>query len=346
MAGIEIREDCGDIDGLVEFICRIWIAEYAGRMWFSVPDEHTIRRWSQGGGCFAAYHGTKIVGTAFAVPYSVRVGPSVLSIPFITGFTVDPDHPRVAVQLVERAHRRHAERKIPFSIGGFAGDRRSASYRFWTEYAKIFPQKYRYLFRTSHWFKILAPGPFGRAGITAWQRLGSGTLGRLLSLTPHGHDPNVRPCRAGDLERCSQLLDKASADFDWAVRLSAKRLADELDDPESGILVLERDGDIRAMVRYRCVTAYGRQAVRGAAIELWADDGLTGGQRARLLGHVCNHLRDHGAHVVQALRCAMMPTSAFVANMFLPTAHMYLAALVTRPELAPTPPKNWSLVLT
>jgi len=150
----------------------------------------------------------------------------------------------------------------------------------------------------------------------------------------------------GDLERCAQLLDKASADFDWAVVFSAKRLADELEDPESGILVLERDGDVQAMVRYRCVTAYGRQPVRGAAIELWADDGLTGGQRARLLGHVCSHLREHGVHVVQALRCAMMPASAFMANLFLPTAHVHLAALLTRPELAPAPPKTWSLVLT
>jgi hypothetical protein len=71
MAGIEIREDCGDVEGLVEFIRRIWISEYAGRMWFSVPDEHTIRRWAHGGGCFAAYHGTKIVGSVFDVPYSL-----------------------------------------------------------------------------------------------------------------------------------------------------------------------------------------------------------------------------------------------------------------------------------
>jgi len=346
MAGTEIREYCGDFEDLVELTRRVWISEYAGRMWFSLPDRPTMRRWAQGGGCFAAYHGTKIVGSVFSVPYSLRVRSSVLSIPFLIGFTVDPDHRRVAVQLVERVHRLHVQREIAFGIGGFAGDQRSASYRFWTEYAKIFPQKFHFLFRTSHWFKILAPGAFGRAGITAWQRLGSGTLGPLLSLTPHRHDPNVRPCRAGDLERCAQLLDKASADFDWAVVWSAKRLADELEDPESGILVLERDGDVQAMVRYRCVTAYGRQPVRGAAIELWADDGLTGGQRARLLGHVCSHLREHDVHVVQALRCAMMPASAFMANLFLPTAHVHLAALLTRPELAPAPPKTWSLVLT
>jgi hypothetical protein len=81
-------------------------------------------------------------------------------------------------------------------------------------------------------------------------------------------------------------------------------------------------------------------------MDLWADDGLTGPQRVRLLGHVCNHLRERDVHVVLALRCAMMPTSAFMANLFLPpVGRLHVAALLTRPELAPTPPKTWNLLL-
>ena len=40
--------------------------------------------------------GPKIVGSIFSIPYSLRIRSSVHSIPIITGFTVDPDHRRVA----------------------------------------------------------------------------------------------------------------------------------------------------------------------------------------------------------------------------------------------------------
>src|SRR5262249_23757792 len=158
---------------------------------------------------------------------------------------------------------------------------------------------------------ILAPDAFGRAGITAWQRLAGRTLGHLLRFTPQHYDPHVRACRVGDLERCANLLDKASAGFDWAMVWSPERLASELEDPFVDILVLERQRCVQAMVRYRRVLAYGQHPVPAAVIDLWADDGLTAPQRVRLLGHVCNHLRRNDVHVVQALRCAMMPASAF-----------------------------------
>ena len=346
MANIELREYFGDFEDLVEFNRRVWIPQYAGRMWFSLPDAPTLRSWAKGGGCLAAYHGTKIVGSIFSVPYSLRIRSSVVPTGLITGFTVDPNHRRIALPLVERICRLHEERGIAFGIGGFASDQTSPSYRFWTRYARAFPQKYHFLFHTGHWFKILAPGALGRAGITAWERLASRTLGHLFRLTPHASDPHVHPCRAGDLERCVEMLDKASADFDWAVVWSAKQLANELEDPAFETLVFEDAGYVRGVVRCRQVLTYGRAPVRAAAMDLWADDGLTGPQRVRLLGHVCNHLRERDVHVVLALRCAMMPPSAFMANLFLPpTARLHVAALLTRPELAPTPPKTWNLLL-
>jgi hypothetical protein len=347
MAGIEIREYCGDFEDLVEFNRRVWIPEYAGQMWFSLPDVLTLRSWGRGGGCITAYHGTKIVGSIFSIPHSLRIRSSVLPTALVTGLTVDPDHGRIALHLVERIRQLHEERGIAFGIGGFAGDRASASYRFWTQYARAFPQRQHFLFRTGHWFKILAPDALGRAGITAWERLASRTLGYLLRLTPHASDPHVRACRAGDLEQCAHMLYKASANFDWAMVWSTKQLANELEDPTFETLVVEREGYVRGMVRYRHVLIYGRHPVRAAAIDLWADDGLTGVQRVRLLGHVCNHLRQRDVHVLLALRCAMMPTLAFAANFFLPpTAQLHIHALLTRPELAPTPPKTWSLILS
>ena len=347
MAGIEIREYCGDFEDLVELARRVWIPQYAGRMWFSLPDAPTLRCWAKGGGCLAAYDGSKIVGSIFSIPYTLRVRSSVLKTGLITGFTVDPSHRRIALPLVERIRKLHEEQGIAFGIGGFASDQTSPSYRFWTRYARAFPQKYHFLFRTGHWFKILAPGALSRAGITAWERLASGTLGHLLRLTPHASDPHVRQCCAGDLEQCSKMLDKASADLDWATVWSAKQLANELDDPASETLVFEQEGSVRGVVRYRRVVTYGRAAICAAAIDLWADDGLTGPQRVRLLSHVCNHLRERDVHVLLALRCAMMPASTFAANLFLPPmAQLHVAALLTRPEFAPAPPKTYSLVLS
>jgi hypothetical protein len=346
MAGIEIREYCGDFEDLVELKHRVWVPQYSGRTWFSLPDAPTMRSWAQGGVCLAAYHGAKVVGSIFSIPYSLRMQSSVHSIPIITGFTVDPDHRRIALPLVERLRRRHDEMGIGFGIGGVGGDQTSASYRFWSRYERAFPQRFRFLLRTGHWFKILAPGALGRAGITAWERLGSRTLGHFLRLTPHRHDPHVRPCRTGDLERCAQMLDKASAAFDWAMVWSSNRLANEFEDPAYETLVFERDGYVQGMVRYRRLLTYGRQPAATAAIDLWADDGLTGAQRVRLLGHLCNHLRERDVHIVLALRCTMMPASAFVANLFVPTSQLHVVALLTRAEHAPSPPKTWSLVLT
>jgi hypothetical protein len=347
MASVEIREYCGDFEDLVDLTGRVWIPLYSGKMWFSLPDAPTMRSWAEVGKCLAAYHGSRVVGSIFSVPYPLRINSAEQSTALITGFTVDPKHVRVAWPLVERIRAFHAEHGIPFGIGGIASDESSPSYRFWTRYMRAFPERFNFLLRTGHWFKILAPSAVARAGITRWERLASGTLGHLLRFTPYPSDARVRPYRAEDLERCVQLIDKTCADFDWAIRWSAKQLAHELADPAFEILVLEHDGRVRGMVRYRRVVTYGRAPVNAAAIDLWADDGLTGAQRARLLGHVCNHLREHDVHVVLALRCAMMPASAFAANLFLPpAAALHVVALVTQAQPAPAPPKTWSLVLS
>jgi hypothetical protein len=346
MAGIEIREYCGDFEDLVELTSRVWRATYAGKMWFSLPDAPTFRCWAQAGGCIAAYQGTKVVGTIFSVPSTLRIRSSVRTVPLITGFTVDPDHRRVAWPLVERVRRLHQERDIAFGLGVLGSDRTSVSYRFWTRYQKAFPQRFRFLFRSSHWFKILAPREFGRASISAWERLASSVLGPVLNLTGRRHNPHVRRYSAGDLEHCAGMLNQSSSGFDWAVLWSAKQLADELEDPALDTLLLERDGKLQGMVRYRLLSTYGRQPVQSALIDLWADDGLSYSQRVGLLGHVCNHLRERNVHIALALRCAMMPTSAFMANLFLPSPPVHIVALVTSPELMPAPPKTWSLVLT
>lgn len=118
MAGIEIREYCGDFEDLVQFNRRVWIPEYAGKMWFSLPDVLTLRSWGRGGGCMAAYHGTKIVGTIFSIPHSLRIRSSVLPTALITGLAVDPDHGRIALHLVDESAFSTRSRELHLASAG------------------------------------------------------------------------------------------------------------------------------------------------------------------------------------------------------------------------------------
>jgi hypothetical protein len=100
------------------------------------------------------------------------------------------------------------------------------------------------------------------------------------------------------------------------------------------------------MVNYHLMVLQGREPVRTALIDLWADDGLTGAQRVRLLSHLCTDLRERNVHLVMALRCAMMPASAFAANLFLPTpAQFQMGAFFTAGPVPLPVPKTWSLVM-
>jgi hypothetical protein len=349
MQHIEMREYCGDYRDLAEFWERIWLPEYAGKMWVTAADA-AFFRWlvgpQSGALCPAAYAGTKLVGSVFSVPYSLRIGSSVHPIGVTFGFTVDPDHRHLAFPLVERLRRRNAERGITFAIGTVVNDPTSPSYRFWTKYAQACPQNLSSLFPVSYWVKGLAPRLLARASVKRWERLSSRALGPLLRLTPHRHDPHVRSYRTADLERCGQILDKASASFDWALIWPPEQLAHRLEGPPCGTLVFERDGCVQGMVNYHCLHMQGRERVLAAVIALWADDGLTGMQRVRLLGHVCNQLRERGVHFVVAARCAMMPAPAFLANLFLPVpGPWHLFALWTRAAVPLALPKTWSLLV-
>jgi hypothetical protein len=225
-------------------------------------------------------------------------------------------------------------------------DPTSISCRFWTKYAETFPQNFRFLFPIGYWVKVLAPRTMARAGVRAWERTASRAIGGLLSLTPHRYDPDVRPYRAGDLEQCAQILDKASAGIDWALIWSAEHLKNQLESPLSGTFVFEGDGRVRGMVNYHLLVLQGREPVRTALIDLWADDGLSGAQRVRLLSHLCTDLRERNVHLVMALRCAMMPASAFAANLFLPTpAQFQMGAFFTAGPVPLPLPKTWSLVM-
>jgi hypothetical protein len=346
---VELRDYSGDFEDFSEFWSRIWLSQYAAKMWLTIPDANFFR-WHLGDGTGAlshvAYQGAQLVGSVFSIPYSLRIGPSVHPIAVASGFTVDPDHPRVALTLVERLRRRDAERGISFSLSTVFRDPGTASHRFWTKYAQAFPGNFRILFPIGFWARWLSPGTLLQAGIKPWERLVGGALRPLQPLVAWGSDANVRPYRPADFERCASLLDKASASLDWAMMLSRPQLTRQLENPAGATWLYERDGQVRGMVNYTCAVMLGRERVRAAVVALWADDGLTGMQRTRFLGHVCHHLRQTGVDLVVAQRSALMPAAAFAANLFVPIpAPWYLAAVLTPAAPALTLPRTWHLLV-
>jgi hypothetical protein len=349
MPDIEIRRYQGDFEDIIGLLRRVWMPEYGGKMWFPLPNA-SFFRWQRGAEsnarCFAAYEGKKLVGCTSYMPHSLRMGSSVLPVALHTSFTVDPEHRRVALSLIERLRREHESLGITLAIGLILDDPSSLSYRFWTKYAQTFPTKFRVLLRGGYWAKFLAPRTLARAAINAWERQASRALGPLLRFTPHRHDPHVRSYRTTDLEQCTQILNKTSAGFDWALFWSPEDLSRLVENPESGTLVFERDGHIHGMVNYLSLMLQGREPVRAALIDVWADDGLSTAERVRLLGHLCNHLRERDVHGVFAARSSMMPAAALMANLFVPaTDHFRIGVHLMDGEIPQAPPKTWSLLI-
>lgn len=348
MAGFEIRDYEGDFEDVLELHRRVWVPEYRDQNWVPIPDGAFLRRKftpQSGGVCTVAYKGTKLVGSVFSAPHALRIGDTVYPVALCTAFTVDPEHRRLALPLVERIRRADEERGAAFGIGMVLDDPKSASYRFWSKYAEAFPQNFRFVLRGGYWGKFLAPNVLARAGIKVWERTVTRALGPLLRAT-HGYDKNVRRYCSTDLEQCAQLVEKTSAGLDWAMFWKRAQLEAQLTNPEYTTFVLERDGQIRGMVNSHCLSVQGRQLVRAATIDLWTDD-MTSGERIRLLSHLCTHLREHDVHAVIAARSAVTPGTAFLANLFLPAANNFRIGVFPTQRAVPfTPPRTWNLEVT
>jgi hypothetical protein len=349
---IEIQDYHGDFEDVAQFTRRIWTAIYRGRMWFPVWDARFLR-WQLGSETSnglrpVAYEGTKIVASFFSIPHTLRIGPRTLSIGYASVCTADPDYRRMRPmwRLIEALRERHEQQGLAFSLGIVSGDPNSIPYRFWTHYAKSFPQHLRFLFPVGFWLKVLTPRKMAVAGVEKTQRLVARALGPLLGFVPSGHDPDVRPYRTGDLQQCAQILHKATANLDWSLLWPLTQLANQLESPVSSTLVAERDGRVQAMVNYHYLTFHGREPLRTALIDLWADDGLTWPEVVSLLGHLCKDLRRRDIDLVLALRSAMMPRAAMLANMFLPLpSHAHMCVLFPKTGADLSPPRTWSLVL-
>lgn len=350
MSAVEIRSYSGDFEDVAELMERVWLPEYRGRLWVPIPDADYLR-WRFGPDskavCSAAYEGTRLVGTVFSAPSPLRIAGVVYPASLSSVFTVEPDHRRMALPLVQHLRQCNEERGIAITTGMVLGDKTSASYRFWTKYAESFPDNFRFLFRGGYLAKFLSPQVMAQAGIRAWERTVSGALGPLLGAIPYGRDRNVRSYRAADLARCVEILAAASAGVDFALVWPPDELSYLLSNPTSGTLVFERDGRVMGLAHYHLLMMQGRDPVPSAILDLWADDNLSAAERRRFVGHLCHHLRDAGVHALVAPRCATVPQAALLANLFVPVSDdFYIGVHMVPGGVSPSKPRNWSFVVT
>ena len=350
MASFEIRDYCGDFEDVAELTRRVWMPEYRDKIWVPIPDP-AYMRWRLGPGSGGvgpvAYVGDKLVGTIFSAPHPLLVAGAVVPGSLSTVFSVDPEHRRVALPLVRELRRRNEERGIEMTTGMILGDPASVSYLFWAKYSESFPQNFRFLFRGTYLAKFLSPRTLARAGLRLWERVASRVLGPVISWTPHGVDPHVRAYRDDDAKRCLLMLNKGSVGLDFAFDWPAEQWSYFLSNPTSDTLVYERDGLVRGMVHYHFHMLQGRDEIRAAVIDLWADDGMTASERIRFISHLCERLRAADIHVLLAVKCAMIPNAALIANLFSPVSDdFYVGLHLTGGAQCPTPPKRWSFVIT
>jgi hypothetical protein len=350
MAAVEIRSYCGDFEDVAELMLRVWLPEYRGKLWVPIPDADYLR-WRFGPAsnsvCAAAYEGAKLVGTIFSAPSPLRISGSVYPASLSSVFTVEPDHRRIALPLVQHFRRCNEERGIAITTGMVLGDPSSISYRFWTKYAETFPENFRFLFRGNYLAKFLSPQVMAQSGIRAWERMAGRAFGPLLRAIPFASDQHVRPYRSEDLEQCVHLLDKISAGIDFTLVWPPEDLSYLLSNPTSGTLVFERGKRVLGLVHYHLLMMQGRDPVHTALLDLWADDDLAGTDRMRFVAHLCHFLRYAGVHAIVAPRCAMMPQAALLANLFVPVSdEFYIGVHMTPGGVSPSAPRTWSFVLT
>jgi hypothetical protein len=296
----------------------------------------------------AAYDDDKLIGSFFAAPHALRIGSTVHPVTLSSWCTVDPDYrlPRLTVDMIESLRRRHLETGRVLSLGLVNGSPTSIANKFWALYGKACPQNYRYIMPISYWAKILDPAGLVRAGVAWWERGIGRVLGPVLKPIPWARGSSLRPYEPRDLEACLQLLERANAGFDWAVSWSAESLPRQLEGPLARTLVLERDGEVRAMVNYHRMRVQGTQPMEFALIDLCAMPGVGVATASQVFGGVCARLRDEGVGAVVCQQSAMFPTAALAANVFIPLpVHDQLIALFPQPHVPLDPPRTWSLLL-
>jgi GNAT superfamily N-acetyltransferase len=339
----------GDGSDVAELTLRVWHDAYAGKMWYPIWDE-AFCRWQLPAEDrqlhVGAYADDQLVGFFGAVPQSLRIAGRVWPIGVASWCTVDPEYRAQALtmRLLQQLEVRQKEAGLALSLGIVSGDQDSLAYRMWSQYARVFPSKMRFLSRLGYWAKLLDPSVMARNGLTSAERLGARAFAPVLGLNFGGAD-QWRPYTPDDHVSCARLLDATTRGFDWSLEWSDARLARQLEGEGAKTYVLEKEGGVAAFASVAVMPFVGRAPIPAGVLDLWCMPGYGTPHRVRALGGLCRQLRGDGLSLLLALRCAMTPAATFAATGFLPLpAKDHLAAIFPRDDVPLDPPRTWSLL--
>lgn len=347
---VEIRDYAGDFEDVAALAAQVWNDAYRGKLWFTLWDAPFLR-WQFGPGSpglnLGIFDGATLVGSFLVAPHTLRIGSSAYRVGLASWCIVHPSYRSLALttRLINALRRRHGQEGLAFSLGFVSSDPRSFADRFWSKYAGLYPRNLQFVSTMPTWVKILNPSAFVRAAIEPWERIAARTFG-IFARTGARRDESVRPFNRDDLGACAELVVKTSEKAACAIEWSHSELAAQLEGHPCRSLVLDHKGRASALVNYHECSVHGREPLRAALIDIYADGDLARLSSARFLGQACADMRERGFDLVLALRSATTPTAAFVANLFMPyPAEARLAAIFPRTDISLPNARSSALML-
>jgi hypothetical protein len=351
---VEIRTYDGDGDDLAELCAAIRRQDGGDEDWVPLWDAAYFRRQIQAPAAdrelmVAAYDGSRLVGSFFAVPYEFNFRGQLLPGTFSTCFMVDTAYRALGPYLIEKLRRRHRDNEIAFSVGFDMGGPNSASHLCWANYAKLSPQNCRHVADVGYWFATLDPTVFDDGASDEERALVDSFLaGQSRKDTSGQTAPDeTRAYRQSDLADCLDCLKGQVGDADWAVHWDEERLAVLLGSPEYGqATVIERAGQVCGFVSFHLLPLWNGAPYRGAILDLLATRRKDPLLSQQLLSAAHRQASEAGVQVMMTLRSAMFRARNMVPSGFLPLpATGRLVILFANQELHHSPSDDIEVIL-
>lgn len=339
LLAIEVRTYEGDSRELASFINTAWESYYSEDHWIPDHDAKCLdwqffaRRDESRDFRLAAYHGSRLVGCFLAECFPFEVNGRQLDGTIGTWFTIDPKFARTPApfKLVNEMGRRHVERGKEFLLGLIFADRRAVAAKFWSAYARAFPQHLQVIGRCGLWIRVLNPRDvIAKTGDLAW-RTGFRCLGMVQRGAPRWRASSaVRDYQPSDLDACLMLCEQESRGAALSHIWHRDRLKIQLGHPEiPRTLVVDNNGTIEGFLNYHCIKFRSRGSVPAGLIDLFVGRGLAIRDRVGLLSEATRRMLAEGIDVAIApcfnlagaqtmVACGYAPSPKFlqVASLF------------------------------
>jgi GNAT superfamily N-acetyltransferase len=265
----------------------------------------------------AAYAGRKLVGTLFAEPARIRLGPREVEGSYGSWNAVDPAYrgQGIGQKLAEELAQRHRERGAHLMLSCVASGTALAQ-RFWKRKHRM-----RFLNRLGLWVHVFDPAALARWSLHASERaLFSVAKPWLRQGFRRASAEGIRPYRPEDLPRCMALVRRMMEPVNLGYAYTPERLATQLqyrDVPRT--FVLEDGGEVRGLVNYYTLRMKARGELTAGVVDLLAfDEGLPTAGRQRLLQVAMQDMARQGVSCATLLRGPCVPASLMWRSGWIP----------------------------